>query len=229
LLLLTAAAPLAGAQTAQLPDPTSEAYCKTVQRILANTELTGTNTIFTDMPAYRASKPMAEPHEIFQVVVYDGELPVMVSCKVKGAAHLRAAFGEEVAGEQLYCPTIAGLAQAQAVADLQAAGDSEAAARAAAIVVDDNEPYATGRSFLSDFQLSYAADDGTVHLSSPGLFHDYDSWTTLILPDRFEGQVYCHSATAAYIKALATGSREPGLMIQPMNDDAPATPTAAAD
>ena len=151
-------------------------------------------------------------------------MPIMVSCKVKGSAHLRDAYGEDAAGEQLNCPTMTRMTQAQAVAELEQAGDLEAAARAAAFVIDDNEPYTTGQSYLSDFELSYVAEDGAIHLNSPGLFQDYDSWVTLILPEQVEGQVYCHIATPDYLKALATGAMEPGTLMTTA-DDAPVRPT----
>ena len=81
----------------------------------------------------------------------------------------------------------------------------------------------TGRDYLADFELSYVDDDGAIHLSSPGLFHDYDSWTTWILPEIVEGQAYCHIATASYIKSLAIGEMEPGTLITTA-DDAPVQP-----
>ncbi|RMF94617.1 MAG: hypothetical protein D6727_12440, partial [Gammaproteobacteria bacterium] len=101
--------------------------------------------------------------------------------------------------------------------------DTQAAERAAAIVVDDNEPYITGRSYLADFQLSYRGDDGKVHLNSPGLFQDYDSWITMFLPEKVQGQSYCHLPTVEYIKALATGEMQPGTLVTTA-DDAPVTP-----
>ncbi|MDJ0926050.1 MAG: hypothetical protein QNJ73_00250 [Gammaproteobacteria bacterium] len=207
---------------AQLPAPDSDEFCVAVQKILADTAIDGQNTVFSDMPAYRASKPMVDPLEIFQVVTYQGQMPVMVSCKVKTAAHLRDAFGENAAGKQQYCPEITRRAQAQAVAELQGV-DPAAAARAAAFVVDDNEPFMTGRNYLADFQLSFIGDDGKVHFNSPGLYQDYDSWMTWMLPEAFQGQSYCHIPTVAYMKALATGAMEPGTVMTTA-DDAPVTP-----
>ena len=213
------------AQAAALPEPTSPEFCTAVQLLTADTERTGTTEVFTDMPAYRASKPMVDPHTTFQVVTYRGQTPIMVSCKVKGSAHLRSAYGDDAAGEQTFCPSITRLVQAQAVAELQAAGDEQAAARAAAFVIEENEPYITGREYLSDFELSFKGDDGAIHINSPGLFQDYDSWVTIILPERVEGQVYCHLASVPYLKALATGTMEPGTLITTV-DDAPVTPQA---
>ncbi len=205
-----------------LPPATSPEFCSAAQRILASTERTGRNTVFSDMPSYRHSKPMVDPHTTYQVVTYRGQTPITVSCKVKTAAHLRAAYGEDAAGEQRFCPHITRMLKAQAVAEL-AATDPQAAARAAAIVVDENEPYITGRSYLADFELSYLGDDGKVHLNSPGLFQDYDSWITMFLPERVQGQSYCHLPTVEYIKALATGEMQPGTVVTTA-DDAPVTP-----
>lgn len=220
LLTVLAAVP---ARSDALPEPTSTEFCQAVQQILSSTDLAGENTLFTDMPEYRHSKPSADPHRIYQVVTYDGQQPIMVSCKVKGAAHLRSAYGEAAAGDQLSCPEITRRVRTRVVAELRAEGNEKAAQAAEAIVIDNDEPYMTGQQYLSDFALSYRGDDGAVHVSSPGLFHDYDSWTTWILPARFVGQAYCHIATAGYLKALATGAIEPGTMMGTA-DDAPVTP-----
>lgn len=208
---------------APLPAADSPAFCVVAQQVLASTKRVGKNTLFTDMPAYRHSKPLVDPLQIYQVVSYAGKLPIMVSCKVKTAAHLRAAFGAGVAGKQLYCPDITRLLRAQAVAELRQANQSAAAVKAAAFVIDANEPYTTGRSYLADFQLSYRSGDGAVHISSPGLYQDYDSWITPFLPEKFQGQSYCHLATVNYLKALATGQIKPGTMMTTV-DDAPVRP-----
>jgi len=111
---------------------------------------------------------------------------------------------------------------AQAVDELEAV-DPAAAARAAGFVVDDIEPYMTGQSYLGDFQPAYVGEDGAIHLSSPGLFQDYDSWIRYLFPERVVGQVYCHVPTGDFIKALATGAAEPGITLTTA-DDAQVTP-----
>lgn len=212
----------ASARAATLPAPDSDQFCATVQKILASTELDSENTVFTDLGEYASSKPMVDPLTNYQVVTYSGPTPIMVSCKVKTAAHLRAAHGENAAGEQLYCPAVTRMAQAEAVAELRPEYPA-AADRAAAFVIVDNEPYASGRGYLGDFQLSYVDDDGAVNLNSPGLFQDYDAWYTWILPKRLQGQSYCHIATVDYIKALAIGDIEPGTSIV-LDESHPVTP-----
>ena len=210
-------------RAAPLPAADSPAFCVAAQQLLASTRMVGKNTLFTDMPAYRHSKPLVDPLEIFQVVSYAGKLPAMVSCKVKTSAHLRAAYGPKAAGKQLYCPDVTRLIRAQAVAELQQASQAGTAAKAAAFIVDENEPYFTGRSYLADFQLSYRDGDGAIHISSPGLYQDYDSWITWFLPEKFQGQSYCHLATVDYLKALASGEMKPGITMTTA-DDAPVRP-----
>ena len=223
LIACLAAAPSGLVHAAQLPAADSPAFCVAAQQLLASTKLPGKNTLFTDMPAYRHSKPMVEPLEIFQVVSYAGKLPVMVSCKVKTAAHLRAAYGLKAAGNQLYCPDVTRLVRAEVVAELLQANQPVAAAKAAAFVIDDNEPYLMGSSYLAEFQLSYRAGDGAVHISSPGLYQDYDSWITTFLPEKLQGQSYCHLATVNYLKALAAGEMQPGITMSGA-EDAPVRP-----
>jgi len=217
------AAVQAGAETLVLPEPTSDRFCQVVQKILSNTELDSYNIVFPVMDDYRASKPSPRPLLTYQVVQYDGQMPIMVSCKVKGAAHIREFKGEDTAGEQLFCPTITRMIQARAVGELEQEGLAEAAANAAAFVIDDNEPHPTGQQYLSDFELSYIGDDGAVHINTPSLFHDFDSWTSWILPRRIEGQLYCHLATADYMKSLAKGDIQPGTLMTTA-DDAPTVP-----
>ena len=214
----------ANAEDAKLPDPTSPDLCVAVQHILASTEIDATNEIFDNMPDYRHSKPSPNPLMIYQVVTYDDIGPIVVSCKVKTADHIRAEYGEEAAGEQRYCPEIARMTQAQAVAELQQ-WNPDAASVAQSFVVDDIEPYMMGSSYLSDFQSSYLGDDGLIHFQAPGLQTNWDDWLIWVMPNRLRGQTYCHLPTVAYMKRLATGTTEPGTTITTV-DDAPTQPIA---
>lgn len=214
---------LAAPPALPLPAPDSAKFCIAIQHRMATTSLDGSNTVFRDMPSYRHSKPSAEPLNIYQVVTYAGRLPIVVSCKMKTAAHLRAAYGERAAGKQLSCPDITRQIREQAVEELRQSGLTAAADKVAAFLVDADEPYMAGGSYLADFKPSYRAPDGRVHLSSPGLFQDYDSWITPILPKIFQGQSYCHLPTTDYLKALASGALEPGTVVT-TDDDAPVQP-----
>ncbi len=219
-LLAAMSATTAMAIEQPMPASTSSQFCIAAQQKLASTTLVGANTLFDDMPSYRHSKPATQPLTIFQVVTYAERLPVVVSCKVKSAAHLRAAFGEDAAGQQFYCHDIARTLQQQAVAELRNEGQTEAAERAASFVIDRDEPFITGRDYLADFRTIYRAEDGLVHVGSPGLFQNYDSWYTVLLPEIVKGQSYCHLATVESLKAVAAGEMAPGKIYNTL-DDAP--------
>jgi hypothetical protein len=211
------------AQNTTLPDPTSPDFCVAVQKILGNTEIVGTNEIFDNMPDYRHSKPSPNPLMIYQVVTYDEVGPIVVSCKVKTVDHLQAEYGEDAAGPQVYCPAVASIVRAQAVAELTAEGDAAAATAAEGFVLDDTEPYLMGSDYLSDFESVYVGEDGAIHIASPGLQSNWDSWISYIMPDRLLGQTYCHLTTVDYMKRIAKGDAEPGKTLT-TEDDAPVTP-----
>ena len=162
---------------------------------------------------YLESKTSIKPLNSYQYVTQADGMPVVISCKIKGSKYLRAEYGEDAAGEQRFCPAATAVIINQVVRRLEASGQAEAAARAAALVIDNNPPVAMGSAYTADFELSYTDTEGKVHIQSPGLFQDYDSWSTYILPDAFVGPVYCHLPSHEYITALATGATEPGLLI----------------
>jgi len=206
-----------------LPDASSPDFCVAVQKLLADTEVEATNTVFDNMPDYRASKPSPDPLMIYQVVTYDEKRAIAVSCKVKTADHLRATYGEDAAGEQKYCPSVTEQLKAQAIAELEVDNPQSVVEKAQAFIVDQNEPYMMGSSYLADFDLSYVDADGQIHLNSPGLQTNWDDWVIWVMPNRLRGQTYCHLPTVSYIKALATGAIEPGTVLQTV-DDAPTKP-----
>lgn len=225
LLLFMAAIASTPAYSAQpvLPSPDSSEFCQRAQQLLADTLILSDNTVFTNMAEYRHSKPMIDPLKTYQVVAYQLSTPILVSCKLKGAAHIRAAYGESAAGEQQPCSSVTRIARAQAADELQAEGNVTGADAARAMVIENNEPAITGYSYLADYELSYADANGVLHINSNWKLNDYDSWLTWILPEFLEGQNYCNIPTVEYIKGLATGAIIPGTLIT-TDDDAPVTP-----
>jgi len=215
----------AQAESAPLPEPTSPEFCIAVQHILANTKVKATNTVFENLADYRHSQPSPVPLMIYQVITYDGQKPIAVSCKVKTADHIRATYGESAAGEQLYCPIVTEMIKNQAIAELEQEGAADAVAKARAIVIDQNEPYVTGSGYLSTFELSYVGADGKIHLNTPALQTNWEDWLFWVMPNRVRGQTYCHLATVPYIKALATGTIKPGTVIV-TTDDAKTKPSS---
>lgn len=197
---------------AQLPDPSSDRYCQAVQKILAQTDVKAINTIFDNMDDYRASKPSANPLNIYQVVTYSGSVPIAVSCKVKTVDHLKAVYGPDAAGEQGNCSDVTRITKEQAIAELLLSGNAEAMNRAKRFEIVDNKPYIAGRSYLQDFQLSFESE-GRIYFNSPGLQTNWESWLFKLFPDSLRGQTYCHLATVDYMKSVALKDVQPGTLI----------------
>ncbi|MEC9375910.1 MAG: hypothetical protein VYA80_06015 [Pseudomonadota bacterium] len=211
------------AQETALPDPESNRFCSIVQKILSNTSIESINTIFDNMPDYRSSKPSVSPLNTYQVITYSGATPIVVSCKIKTSDHLQSEYGEDAAGKQRYCPEISKLTLQQAITELETE-NADAAVIAANFVVDDTEPYATGQSYLGDYQPIAEDDTGTIHITSPGLQSNWNNFPiSWILPDELLGQTYCHFPTVDFLKAVATGEIEPGLTVT-TSEDAPTQP-----
>ncbi|MBT8421738.1 MAG: hypothetical protein KJP03_01335, partial [Gammaproteobacteria bacterium] len=185
-----------------------------VQQFMASTQRLSDNTVFITAQEYIESKTKIEPLSTYQYVTRENDVPVAVSCKVKGAAYIRAHYGDDQAGEQRLCPAVTAAIVGQVARELSLEGNSEAAARAQAFVLDNNQPVYMGPNYLADYMISYEAESGAIHLQSPGLIHDYAHWTGAILPDAFAGVNYCHTPSHEYVRALATGTEAPGRMVR---------------
>lgn len=203
------------ASVAKVPFPpvTDRNFCQVVQQFMASTRRLSKNTLFITKQEHIESKTTIDPLTSYQYVTRDGDVPVLVSCKVKGAAYIRDHYGEEEAGEQRLCPAVTAAIVAQVARELSLEGNSEAAANAQAFVLDNTEPFFMGPKYLADYELSYSGEDGAVHLTSQGLIHDYAHWTGMLLPDAFAGVNYCNIPSHEYVRALATGAEAPGRII----------------
>ena len=223
-LFLTTAV-TAEAESDKIPDPQSAEFCTMVQRVLANTDMTPNVTVFDNMPEYRSSKPSIDPLNAYQLVTYSGATPIIVSCKIKTADHLQTEYGEDAAGKQRFCPDFTRMLLEQAVAELEVS-DPDAAAVAASFIVEDTEPFATGQSYLGEFNPLYRDPEGNIHVVTPGLQTDWGNWLFWLLPNRLRGQTYCHLPTTELLKAVATGEMDTDILIH-TRDDAPTQPTVA--
>ena len=212
ILMLVSTALAIGATMASataLPGATDDTFCTAVQEILAGTTVPSELTIYPDIASFRQSKPTPRPLTTSQVVTLDEQgRPKMVSCKVKSADHIRAEYGEDAAGPQRYCREITVMVHAEVVAKLEAE-EPELAATIRGYVIEPDEPYNTGRMYLSDFPLAFADGDGNLHINTQSLQVNWDDWHYWIMPNVLRGQTYCHLITPEHLEALARGQAQP--------------------
>ena len=212
ILMLVSTALAIGATMASatpLPDATDDTFCTAVQEILAGTTVHSELTVYPDIASFRQSKPSPRPLTTSQVVTLDEQgRPKMVSCKVKSADHIRAEYGEDAAGPQRYCREITVMVHAEVVAKLEAE-EPELAATVRGYVIEPDEPYTTGRMYLSDFPLAFTDGDGNLHINTQSLQVNWDDWHYWIMPNVLRGQTYCHLITPEHLEALARGQAQP--------------------
>jgi hypothetical protein len=190
------------------PDGKLDDFCTEVQRILAATGIPSTNTVFTDMGEFRASKPSVNPLMTYQYVTYHNDQAKMISCKVKAADHLVAEYGAEAAGPQGMCRDITLIIHGRVMDGLEQINPA-LADPARAVVIDPDEPFLTGGSWLSEFPLSYRGDDGAIHINTQSLQINWDDWRFWIMPNRLRGHTYCHLIAPAHMAALISGDAQP--------------------
>ena len=197
------------ASATPLPDATTDTFCTAVQEILAGTSVPSELTVYPDIASFRQSKPTPRPLTTSQVITVDEQgRPKMVSCKVKSADHIRSEYGEDAAGPQRYCREITVMVHARVVENLEAE-EPELAATVRGYVIEPDEPYTTGRMYLSDFPLTFADSDGNLHINTQSLQVNWDDWHYWIMPNVLRGQTYCHLITPEHLEALARGQAQP--------------------
>ncbi len=212
ILMLVSTALAIGATMASatpLPDATTDTFCTAVQEILAGTTVPSELTVYPDIASFRQSKPTPRPLTISQVITVDEQgRPKMVSCKVKSADHIRSEYGEDAGGPQRYCREITVMVHARVVENLEAE-EPGLAATVRGYVIEPDEPYTTGRMYLSDFPLAFADSDGNLHINTQSLQVNWDDWHYWIMPNVLRGQTYCHLITPEHLEALARGQAQP--------------------
>ena len=192
-----------------LPATTTDTFCADVQKILADTEVEGVLTVYPDIAPYRKSKLTARPLTNSQLVTLDdrGE-PKMISCKIKAADHIRDEYGDDKAGEQRPCRDITLMIQANVASKLEPV-DPALAATVRAYVIEPDEPFNTGRAYLTSFPLTFRGDDGKLHIHTQSLQIDWTDYTWILMPYTLRGQTYCHLIAPEHVEALARGEAQP--------------------
>ena len=192
-----------------LPATTTDSFCADVQKILAGTDLESILTVYPDIATYRKSKLTAPPLTGSQYVTLDDSgRPRMVSCKVKAADHIRDEYGEDAAGEQRPCRDITLMVQDNVASKLEPE-DPLLAATVRAYVIEPDEPFNTGRAYLTPFPLAFEGADDKLHIHTQSLQIDWLDYKWILMPYTLRGQTYCHLITPEYMEALARGEAQP--------------------
>lgn len=199
----------------ELPD--DQRFCIDAQRVVTRTSVPVELVIHEDFDAFVSSKAIIDGPEGPQIQQYnwfdaDGRL-LGISCKLKSADHLRLEFGEDSAGPDGACQDMN-----QAVFQLVSRTIRQPAYRsvifdAAETVSNEDQPGMTGPDWLAPYTMTYADDQGALHIAAKGFVVDFTDPLFAKAPERFRGVHYCHFIAPDHLEQLLRGNATPGVQI----------------
>lgn len=191
-------------------------FCAEAQRVVSNTSKIGEFVVHPDFEGFVKSKTNIDPLTLHAYVWPASDDPgrtVAISCKLKSADHLNAAFGPDTAGPDGLCQDMNRETLRQVRAALPDAAGRQ-------VVLDPNEnafnekqPAATGPDWLAPFLLTSEDDAGTLTIHSKGFRVDWLDPRFARFDARVRGVHYCHLIAPAYLRDLLAGRAAAGVKI----------------
>ncbi len=191
-------------------------FCAEAQRIVSRTDKSGEFVVHSDLDGFVKSKTGIDPltlHVYAWPAADDPGRVVAISCKMKSADHLNAAFGPGTAGTDGLCQDMNRETLRQVRASLPVAADRQVVLDPGENVFNEKQPAATGPDWLAPFQLTTADDSGTLTIHSKGFRVDWLDPRFARFDARVRGVHYCHLIAPAYLRDLLAGQAAAGVTI----------------
>lgn len=213
--LLAACAATGPALDRDLPalPPTAE-FCLAAERVVTRTAIPMRLEVHADFDAFVKSKALIEGPTLQQYEwrAPDGRL-LGISCKLKNADHLVAAFGAGVAGPDGACQDMNRAVYANVAREVREAAFARVVFDPNEIVVNEKEPGMTGPDWLAPFVLTSVDADGTLRIHTKGFVVNFTDPQFAQMPVRFRGVHYCHFIAPGHLRDLLEGRAAPGVTI----------------
>ncbi len=194
--------------------PATDQYCLAAQRVVTRTEVPVKLVLHTDFDAFVSSKAVIEGPTIQQFNWYDASgAPLGVSCKLKSADHLNAAFGAGSAGPDGLCQDMNRAVYQLMTRDIGKRRYALVAFDPAETVVNEEQPGMTGPDWLKPYTMTSVDETGALHIATRGFVVNFTDLQFAKMPERFRGVHYCHFIAPEYLRALLKGDAEPGAVI----------------
>lgn len=191
-------------------------FCAEAQRIVSNTAKVGDFVVHPDLDGFVKSKTNIDPltlHAYVWSAPDDANRAVAISCKMKSADHLNAAFGPGTAGPDGLCQDMNRETLRQVRASLPAVADRQLVLDPQENVFNESQPAATGPDWLAPFLLTAQDDAGTLTIRSKGFRVDWLDPRFARFDARVRGVHYCHLIAPTYLRDLLAGRAAAGLTI----------------
>lgn len=200
---------------AQDAPPLAE-FCREAQHIIERTDRIGELVVHADAQAFTKSKTSIEPLTIHQYIWYADEAksrPLMISCKLKSADHLNAAFGAGTAGAEGDCQDMNRLTVERVERSLPADRRGLVVLDPKESVFDEANPGAAGPLWLKPDVLAERSADGRLVIHAKGFVVAWNDPRFTSLDGKFRGVHYCHLIAPDYLRDLLMGTAQPGIAI----------------
>ncbi len=191
-------------------------FCAEAQRIVSRTDKVGEFVVHPDLDGFIKSKTSIDPltlHVYAWPAPDDATRAVAISCKMKSADHLNAAFGLDTAGPDGLCQDMNRETLRQVRAALPAAADRQVVLDPKENVFNESQPAATGPDWLASFLLTAQDDAGTLTIRSKGFRVDWLDPRFVRFDARVRGVHYCHLIAPVYLRDLLAGRAAAGVTI----------------
>ena len=211
-----ASSPAAPATDAKLLTASAAEFCAEAQHIVSRTDKAGDFVVHPDLDGFIKSKTNINPltlHVYVWPAPDDPGRAVAISCKMKSADHLNAAFGPATAGPDGLCQDMNRETLRQVRALLPAAADRQLVLDPDENVFNEKQPAATGPDWLAPFLLAAEDDGGTLTIRSKGFRVDWLDPRFARFDARVRGVHYCHLIAPTYLRDLLAGSAAAGVTI----------------
>jgi hypothetical protein len=211
-----ASPPSAPVADTQLLTASPAAFCAEAQHIISRTDKTGEFVVHPDFAGFVKSKTNIDPltlHVYVWPATNDPGRAVAISCKMKSADHLNAAFGPGTAGPDGLCQDMNRETLRQVRASLTAAAGRQVVLDPNENVFNEKQPAATGPDWLAPFLLASGDDSGTLTIRSKGFRVDWLDPRFARFDARVRGVHYCHLIAPTYLRDLLSGQAEAGVTI----------------
>lgn len=219
----------AGSDTGLHALPAEAGFCLAAARLVTRTAVPMELQVHSDFDAFVKSKALIEGPTLQQFNWNDdqGRL-VAISCKLKSADHLVAAFGPGSAGPDGTCQDMNRAVYALVVRDVRTPTYDRVIFDSRETVANAENPGMTGPDWLAPFTLTSVDPDGTLRVHTKGFIVGFSDPQFAMAPVRFRGVHYCHFIAPQHLRDLLENRAQPGAMIgrNVQSDGSPTTPDA---
>ncbi|MBM4220412.1 MAG: hypothetical protein FJ170_00515 [Gammaproteobacteria bacterium] len=191
-------------------------FCAEAQHLISRTDKTGEFVVHPDFKGFVESKTSIDPltlHVHAWAAPDDPGRIVAISCKMKSADHLNAAFGPGTAGPDGLCQDMNRETLRQVRAALPGAAGRQVVLDPGENVFNEQQPARTGADWLAPFLLTTEDAAGTLTIHSKGFRVDWLDPRFARMDARVRGVHYCHLVAPAYLRDLLAGRAKAGVTI----------------